>query len=227
MQEINDKTILWDEQIERFLGKQMNVEEEQQFLNQVNADNEMKDYVASATLLISKLRKQGEKEDLAFVRAAKNSSKKDVYAAMGKKRPTAIIVKMSPIFAIAACACFFFGNSYLLKSSAIDFAEGSGVEQLGSSKGEEIPNLSKLIDNVKSGKDLPSTIQQLNDIFSDLPDMDTAEYRTVGWYLALAHIKNGDNDQAKAILQKVIKQCPDFKEAWELRDKLSRTFFWQ
>lgn len=227
MQEINDKTILWDEQIDKFLSKSMTSEEEINFLNQINSDKEMKDYVSSVTLLINKLREEGETHDTAFRDAVSKTTKRDLYTAMGKKQQSAIIVKLSPIFAIAACACAFFGNSYLLKTNTIEFAESTGMGQIGPSRGEGIEIPPVLIENVNNNKDLPSTIQQLNELFTSLPEEDSSEYRTVGWYLALAHIKEGNTEEAKDVLQQVITVCPDFKEAWELRDRLARTFFWQ
>lgn len=227
MQEINDKTILWDEQIDKFLSKSMTSEEEMNFLNQINSDKEMKDYISSVTLLINKLREEGETRDTAFWDAASRATKRDIYTAMGKKQQSAMMVKLSPIFAIAACAFAFFGNSYLLKTNTIEFAESTGMGQIGPSRGEGMDIPPVLIENVNANKDIPSTIQQLNELFAFLPKEDSSEYRTVGWYLALAHIKEGNNEEAKKVLQQVITTCPDFMEAWELRDKLTRTFFWQ
>ena len=227
MQEINDKTILWDVQIDRFLSKSMTSEEEMNFQNQIDSDKEMRDYVSREILLINKVRREGQNHDMEFLSAVRRATKRDIYTAMDKKQKSAIIVRLSPVFAIAACTCAFFGNSYMLKRSAIEYAESTSMNQIGPSRGEGeiIPPV--LMANVNENKNLPSTIQQLNDIFASLPQMDSSEYRIVGWYLALAHIKDGNREEAKNVLRQVITVCPEFKEAWELRDRLAKTYFWQ
>lgn len=227
MPQINDNTAIWDEQIERFLTKQMTADEERRFLEQVNADREMKDYVAAATLVIKKVREQGRQMDADFGQAARKATKRDVYAAMGRKQPVSMVVRLSPLIAVAACACMFFGNSYLLKTDAIEFAESAGITALNMPRGEDVPDISALAAKVEDGRDLQTAIDELNGIFVSLPETDSAEYRTVGWYLALAYIKQGDNEAARDVLRQVIKVCPDFAPAWQLRDRLSRTFFWQ
>lgn len=227
MPQINDNTAIWDEQIEKFLTKQMTPDEERRFLEQVSADREMKEYVAAATLLISKVRQQGRDDDAAFQRAARKATKREIYAATGRRQPVSMVVRLSPIIAVAACACMFFGNSYLLKTDAIEFAESAGITALDMPRGDNVPDISALVAKVDEGTDLANTIAELNGIFSSLPEKDSAEYRTVGWYLALAYIKQGDNEAARDVLQQVIKVCPDFAPAWQLRDRLSRTFFWQ
>lgn len=227
MQEINDKTATWDQQIDRFLKKEMSTEEEQAFMNQLDADNEMKNYVAATALLISKLRQQGQQQDHTFQQAAQTTKFPPIHAVAPSLRGRRGERLLVGLLAIAASACAFFGNSYLLRSQAIQFSESTGIDRLEVPRGEDIPNLPPLIDNVIVGKDLPNTLKQLEAIFVSLPEMDTAEYRTVGWYLAIAYIKDGQNEEAQAVLQKTIKVCPNFNEAWQLRDKLSRTFFWQ
>ena len=283
MQEIDDKTLLWDEQIDRFLCNEMTAEEENDFLKQVQADRDMREYVAAMTLLIHKTREQGRETDRSFLQAISQTSEDDIdqvvdivkssrflcasIASDGHDGPelplppfvneledgpcgvneledgpevenvsddepptskkSKLYIIITPVIAIAACACAFFGNSYLLKASAIEYAESAGVDFFILPRGGESPEYHNKQSNLEAGKESIPTVEQLRSIFASLPAMDTAEYRTVGWHLALAHIKDGDISEAQAVLQQVIKVCPDFKEARTLNDKLSRTFFWQ
>lgn len=230
MQEINDKIITWDETLDKFLTKKMSETEEQQFIKQLEADAKMKEYVASVVLMINKLRHQGKQHDMRFQEAVRNSdtrSRKELLKLLTKKHHLQHRSLFIISIAIAASTCAVFGNSYILRSQAIEFAETSDIRYIDTTRGEGTDNITALINNVNVGNDLTDTINKLSTIFVSLTESDTVEYRTIGWYLAIAHIKNGNPEEAKSILQKVIKTCPDFKEAWELRDKLSRTFFWQ
>lgn len=228
MQEIEDKTTVWDEQIDRFLTKQMTEAEERAFLRQIDADEEMKSYVAAATLLIARLREQGRQRDRELRSAVCDTG--DVRRALGlRSKPSPIVRRSWGVVAIgiAASAGALLGNSYLLRSQALEYAESTGIGNIGAARGVVTAEMADVIASIEAGRDLSGAIAHLDSIFGALPESDTAEYRTAGWYLAVAYIKYGRREEAQEVLMRVIKVCPDFDEAWLLRDKLSRTFFWQ
>ena len=243
MQEINDKHILWDEQIEKFLRNQMTAEEEKAFLAEMESDKEMKSYVTTTALLIDGVRKQAAQADESVIKAAKAASEKEIYAATGKKRSVAAKVGnviqmnrwMSSVAAIAAVfVCFFVLNNSLVDNGMMSSVAGISSSESYMRGGENVElnaSLARIYNNVDAGQYMASNIVQLEEMYQkatdDITD-DEDDYRyDIGLYLAKAYVLNDQKEDAKRILTEMYEAYPKDEKISDLLHKLTKRFFWE
>lgn len=243
MHEVTDKHALWDEQIDKFLRNQMAEAEETEFINNMNSDKELKAYVTTTVLLIDEVRNQGQETDRAVFNAFKSATRKELYAAIGKKQSSgARIISMlntnkwaSSIAAIAAMfICIFAMNYSMINDAVVSSANGIAAQKSfirGGDNQELEATLTRIYNNVDNGRFMASSIVVLEEMYQKTTDNitdDEDEYQyQIGLYLSKAYILNGQKAEAKQILTEMHEIYPKDKKISELLHKLSRTFFWE
>lgn len=243
MQEINDKHILWDEQIDKFLRNQMTAEEEKVFLKEMETDKEMKSYVTTTTLLLDGIRKQAKQSDEVTFQAAKNASKTEIYTAAGKKmsvgKKIGNVIQMnkwmSSVAAVAAVfVCLFVLNHSYVNEGAIRSASGisSSESYMRGGENEALQvSLARIYNNVDAGKYMTSNIVQLEEMYQkatdDITD-DEDDFRyDIGLYLAKAYIMNDQKEDAENLLTEMHETYPKDETVSDLLHQLTKKFFWE
>lgn len=218
-----------DERIDRYLQNKMTADEERQFMDDIQNDDALRERAATIAILAKNIRRVKAKEACELIEEIKNGE--ECKPSVDDDTPKKVLIPLwqkTVGMAIAAGICLFLGNNYLLQSSVDNVIEGSGIDVTQARGGDfDINLLTSLASKIDNGDDIPACITKLQPFFDEAYKNEAQETSILGWYLAVAYVRDGQKDKAIDVLQKVLEQNPGFTEAWQLHDQLSKTFFWQ
>ncbi len=221
-----------DERIDSFLRGKMTAEEETSFKDEVARDDYLKQRIREQILLIRGIQQFGKVEDEIVIDSVKQSTNKEKRSVW--LRPFALY----PLSLAAALLVFIFINSKVIFNSSMSYAEHESTTFIssmqygvrGSEDSELVSHLYEDFLKVNKGEDLNNTILELEEQFKICRDEyidEVDDYSSrIGWFLAVAYLKNGEKQKAKKILNYVIEDNPEAESAQILLDKLDRSFFW-
>ena len=175
-----------------------------------NLKDIIKDDQAFEKLLVRVMHKVGHEQDKKRIEDIRGLSEEEFRQVINNRS----IIK----YAIAAClACiliFTGGIQYNAYHQTINIGDkylaqiSNDVSNMKGEVSEEVTNnLKSLFQNVAEGKDLKNTIANLQKAYllSEDSDSDYNYVRNIiAWNLAMAHLKSGDRENAKPILDKIV-----------------------
>ena len=179
-----------------------------------NLKDIIKDDQAFENLLVRALHKVGHEQDKKRIEDIRGLSEEEFRQVINNNSWNRSIIK----YAIAAClACmliFTGGIQYNAYRQTINIGDkylaqiSNDVSNMKGEVSEEVTNnLKSLFQNVAEGKDLKNTIANLQKAYllSEDSDSDYNYVRNIiAWNLAMAHLKSGDRESAKPILDKIV-----------------------
>lgn len=213
--------------IDRYFRNQLTTEEEQEFENRLATDAGFRNRVTAEAILIKGVMEQGRADDEHLLALALATTDDEVCRAIGH-RPRIVPLKaiVSPVLIAAAGACLFFGNRYMLDRQVADIMERADIMEQPYRDASD--TFVRDYEKILRGDSLDESIHHLQQPFhTAVRDGDTQTVSIMGWHLAIAYVKQGEKDKAREVLREVLQSNPDFREAWQLYDHLSKTFFWQ
>ena len=268
---IDPKLLEEDDRIVAYLKGQMTVEEEQQFMKELENNPDLKEKAIVTARLVKGLKQVGEEQDKDIRGAFLASSEQGVEAVARKatqiketaivaeqeavhserertgtyyrrvepetKAKTAPIRKVSSWLAIAASlvGIVWLGIGYNNYRHTTGLGEEFGNVFSSSMivRGADTPSkvekkLEKLFTDVKENKNIDKVIHELS-ICWEISQMETFNDYTdysaeIGWYLAIANLKDNNKKDAKKVLEKLIASTEEGsainKKAKELIEKL-------
>ena len=224
---IDERLLLEDERIAKYLKGKMTADEEQLFLLELGTNAELKEKAVAMARLVKAMKEIGiaSDEDVVseFLDVDSDTVKAVVKDAIVTKKKGKIITWRSVatwLSAAASVALLVWGGfTYHDYRKTIGLGnEYSTVftsSQLirGGEDNAEIENkLAKLFDNVASKKDLDNTLHELSlcwQLATQETYNDYTDYALeIGWNLAIGHLKNNDKKKATAVLSKLIDIAP-------------------
>lgn len=177
---------------------------------------------------IRAMHRVGRERDKARIKDIRNLSSEEFREVIGARSGMKIPLRRRVIrYAAAACvACVlvlgggFTGIQYSAYHQTINIGDRYLTEipsDVSNIKGEVSENitakLNMLFQNVSNGNDLKATIAELQEVYKLSADSGS-EYNyvrnNIAWNLAMAHLKNGERNSAKHILENIIAE-PDNK----------------
>ena len=242
---IDSKLLEEDNRIAAYIKGQLSSEEELQFLKELEEDPELKEKAIVTARLVKGLKQVGEEQDNdirgAFLASSGQGVETVAKQVTQQRAKTIPIRKVSTWIAVAASVvCIvWLGIDYadykhttgLGEEYANAFPSGSSsstIDRGADSPTEALKNLEELFVSVKNSEDLENTIHELS-LCWELSNMETANEYTghsaeIGWYLAIAYLKDNNKKEAKIILEKMTTLCvedsPMGKKVRELQEKL-------
>ena len=214
-----------DDQIILYLKGKMSLQEEEAFINELQENPDLKQRAIAISRLIKGLKKEGEIEDKKAQDAFMASSKEDVENVLRAVKLKNKLRNFSNkrIFATLSIAASLItivwlgvGYNRYIKTTELGNVYANTLFAEGIIRGEESneaeSTLNKLFNNVRSGKDLSQTIDDLN-LYWQLSNMDTyndyTNYRAeIGWYIAIGYLKDNDKESAINHLESMLKIYP-------------------
>ena len=210
------------ERIERYLREQMTPEENEEFLNNLRNDKELREEAQMMALLIKGMKEEQAKQDEAI--------KQEILTYKGNSTAKTIrLVKW--IGSIAAMFILLFGANQWYTSYKIDKVYDAYYTpydaSLASKGGDDEAikqELVELYNKVGTDKDISPVISRLQTIYDNVQSrneayLDYRDYsREIAWYLALAYIKDHNLDKAKELLKPLAEE--GIAEAIELLNKM-------
>lgn len=238
-----------DDRISAYLKGKMTTEEESLFLKDLEDNPDLKERAIAAARLVKGLKEVGSERDggireallasseKGVESAAKSAVQQDVRAkAMAPKAERFSIRKVSAWLSVAACIALiaWIGIDYTSyrKTTGLgdeyDSVFPSGMISRGADASSEAEKrLEQLYADVRENANIDTAVHELS-ICWEVSNMETyndyTDYSTeIGWYLAIAHLKDGDKKNAKTVLEKLIatqEESAVSKKAKELLEKL-------
>ena len=214
-----------DEQIERFLRGEMTVEEEARFREELKSNAELREHARAISALLKGIQEKGKQHD-----------KEVIDEVIAGKRPNNIRRLVLWGSSIAAALVLYFGYSYhaenvryaQVNEMLTPFYEHYDIDELsrGETDSVTIAHLYSLFNRIAEERDMMDIIAELEPIYQSLDsDFTYAPYANdVAWNLALAYVKAGEEDKAKAILHDLRSSnlgYPIAEKAEELMEALS------
>ena len=224
---IDETLLLEDEKIAKYLKGMMTAEEEQEFMQELESNEDLKSKAIATARLVKGMKEAGtaRDEEIADEMLAHEPNEiTSIAKRVVRKKKTKIITFRKAatwLSAAASVALLVWGgfsfNDYrkttgLGEEYSTVFSSSQFIR--GGEDNAEIENkLAKLFDNVVSKKDLDNTLHELSlcwDIARQETYNDYTDYAPeIGWNLAVGHLRNNDKKKAKATLEKLIDIAPE------------------
>lgn len=213
-----------DDRIAAYIKGQLSAEEEQLLLKELEDNPELKEKAIVTARLVKGLKQVGEEQDNDICRAFLASSEQGIETVTKQvtrqRAKTIPIRKVSTWIAVAASVvCIVW--------LGIDYADYKHTTGLGEEYANDLPSdlpfgsiargedtsdealmkMEELFASVKKGENLDDVINELS-LYWKISNMETANDYTdcsvkIGWYLAIAYLKNNNKEEAKKILEKM------------------------
>ena len=206
---ITDQDIADDEKLMAYFRGELSAEDEAIFTERLRTDSALKTRAVAVARLIKGLENEGNKRD-----------KKIIKQKFGGKPE---VVKFNAWIAAAAAVlvgvCVLFGINYYsnknLENLATQYESTFEISNIsrGSDDEDIVAKLQNLFNSVSEGQNLDNTIETLNNYWrqslSETYNDFTNYSPQIGWYLAIAHLKNHDKSKAKDVLKTLIANSED------------------
>lgn len=221
----NDITAL----IDRFLRGEMSIDEETKFKKEIQGDSALKQQVREHLLLVRGIHRVMKEQDDKII----NST-----YATNKKMPSKLQwLKISSI-AVAITLLVVVGHDIFYMRSTHNYANILSQTstyaykfQVSRGNSDDMLNikLSSLFANVASKENLDTTIIELSELYAQSRDeyVDYIDDFTtqIGIQLAIAYIYNNEYKAAKDVLECVVEDNPNAKDAQILLQKIKSILF--
>lgn len=201
-----------DERISRYLKGQMSIQEETEFLADMESDEQLKqDAIAKARLV-----KGMAQVDYELIQELKNAPEEKITSSL---RPHRILFRkpITWISAAASVAVLLFAgykgyDYYDTTRLGMKYATVIPMETLvrGDTESTVDQELQTLFENVVERKDLSATTKRLSELW-EISNQETYNDYTdyspyIGWYLAIGYLEDYKKEKAKDVLRTMENQ---------------------
>lgn len=206
----------FDMRLELFLKNKMTEEESKAFFSELQSNTELRERaqaMAAAIKSMKELRYEHGQRVAAMIECMSEREFRTV-AQLPQK---AIVLSLRSIIRMSIAACFvgiisFGGYRYYIYNETVALGENYyatiPTELVVRDADDVSSQLTLLFNNVKDGKELDNTILSLKEKFSEAISEDYNDYTNyindIGWNLAIAHLKDGERDDAVKTLELLI-----------------------
>ena len=223
---LQEKDLLNDERISRFLQGKMEADEEATFMEEMKNNDDLRDQAIVQARLVKGMKQVDEELKDAFRQAdeqtIKRIAKETFETSVGKKssaRWLAIAASIVFIVFVGFKSYDYYDTTSLGKEYANTFPTTSIIR--GETNTAVETELSTLFNNVAECKDLDDTTSRLSTLW-ELSKQDTYNDYTdfapyIGWNLAIGYLENYEKTKAKDVL---IEMKQTYPEGTALGDKV-------
>ena len=223
---VQEKDLLNDERISRFLQGKMKADEEATFMEEMKNNDDLRDQAIVQARLVKGMKQVDEGLKDAFRQAdeqtIKRIAKETFETSVGKKssaRWLAIAASIVFIVFVGFKSYDYYDTTSLGKEYANTFPTTSIIR--GETNTAVETELSTLFNNVAECKDLDDTTSRLSTLW-ELSKQDTYNDYTdfapyIGWNLAIGYLENYERTKAKDVL---IEMKQTYPEGTALGDKV-------
>lgn len=247
---ISDKRLIeMDDRISSFLNGTMSEKQERQFLEDIKYDGELKSKAVATARMAKAMIAVGRKRDRQVLDAMltvddahmESIVSETVNAGKGKDRRPVRQRRLMQIVDIVMAVAASVVLMLVMETSYMNYKAVEAVKTLGDEyarvfsadellRGGENADVKRecrmLFDNVKTGKDLDATTARLAQLW-DLSTMSIYNDYTIyapeiGWNLAIAYLKEGEPENARIVLAKLMERTDEGSAMNERAKELMR-----
>lgn len=208
---VQEKDLLNDERITRYMQGKMNADEESAFMEELNSNEDLRNQAIAQARLVKGMKQVDEELRDAFREADEQTIKDIANVAFGGKK------KSASWLAIAASVVFivfvgfksydYYDTTSLGREYANTFPTSTIIR--GEANADVDTELTMLFNNVAEGKDLDNTTSRLKTLW-EIAKQDTYNDYTnyapyIGWNLAVGYLEDYEKSKAKDILMEMKK----------------------
>lgn len=206
----------FDVRLELFLKNKMTEEESAVFLSELQSNPELRERAQTMAAAIKNMKELKYEHGQRVTSRIKQVSERNFREA-AQLPQKAMVISFRSIVRMSIAACFigvisFGGYRYYIYNETValgnSYYAAIPTELVVRDADDASSQLTLLFNNVKDGNDLDNTILNLEEKFSQAISDDYNDYTNyindIGWNLAIAHLKEGERDDAIKTLELLI-----------------------
>lgn len=206
----------FDMRLELFLKNKMTEEESAVFLSELQSNPELRERAQTMAAAIKNMKELKYEHGQRVTSRIKQVSERNFREA-AQLPQKAMVISFRSIVRMSIAACFigvisFGGYRYYIYNETValgnSYYAAIPTELVVRDADDASSQLTLLFNNVKDGNDLDNTILNLEEKFSQAISDDYNDYTNyindIGWNLAIAHLKDGERDDAIKTLELLI-----------------------
>lgn len=206
---VQEKDLLNDERISRFMQGMMESEEEAAFMEELKNNTDLSDQAIAQARLVKGMKQVDEDLKDAFREADEQTIRSIANAAVGRKNKSirwlAIAASIVFIVFVGFKSYDYYDTTSLGREYANTFPTSTIIR--GEANTDVDTELTILFNNVAEGKDLDNTTSRLATLW-ELSKQDTYNDYTdyapyIGWNLAIGYLRNYEKDMALNVLSEM------------------------
>lgn len=212
---IQEKDLLNDERISRYMQGRMNVDEESAFMEELKSNEELRNQAISQARLVKGMKQVDKELKDAFREANEQTIRKIANEAVGGNNKSARWLAIAASIVFIVFVGFKSYDYYDTTSLGREYANTFPTSTIirGEANADVDTELAKLFNNVAEGKDLDNTTSRLATLW-ELSKQDTYNDYTdyapyIGWNLAIGYLENYEKPKAQIILIEMKELYPE------------------
>ena len=215
---VQEKDLLNDERISRYMKGVMNADEESAFMEELKNDEELRNQAIAQARLVKGMKQVDEElkdtfrlvDERTIQRIAKDASETSI-SKKSSERWLAIAASVVFIVFVGFKSYDYYDTTSLGKEYANTFPTTSIIR--GETNTDVETELSTLFNNIAECKDLDETTSRLATLW-ELSKQDTYNDYTdfspyIGWNLAIGYLENYEKAKAKDVLNEMEQSYPE------------------
>lgn len=212
---VQEKDLLNDERISRFMQGMMESEEETAFMEELKNNTNLRDQAIAQARLVKGMKQVDEELKGAFREADEQTIRSIVNDAVGRKNKSihwlAIAASIVFIVFVGFKSYDYYDTTSLGRKFANTFPTSTIIR--GETNADVDTELTILFNNVAEGKDLDNTTSRLQTLW-ELSKQDTYNDYTdyapyIGWNLAIGYLRNYEKTKSKDVLVEMKELYPE------------------
>lgn len=211
---VQEKDLLNDERISRYMKGVMNADEESAFMEELKNNEDLRNQAIAQARLVKGMKQVDEELKDAFREADELTIRRITNMAVGNKKHSARWLAIAASIVFVVFVGFKSYDYYDTTSLGREYANTFPVSTIirGETNADVDTELTTLFNNVAEGKNLDNTTSRLKTLW-DLSKQDTYNNYTdyapyIGWNLAIGYLENYEKAKAKEILMEMKELYP-------------------
>jgi len=206
---VQEKDLLNDERITRYMQGKMNADEESAFMEELNSNEDLRNQAIAQARLVKGMKQVDEELKDAFRQSDEQTIRRIANKAVGNKKHSARWLAIAASIVFIVFVGFKSYDYYDTTSLGREYANTFPVSTIvrGETNANIDTELTTLFNNVAEGKDLDNTTSRLKTLW-ELSKQETYNDYTdyapyIGWNLAIGYLRNYEKTMARNVLSEM------------------------
>ena len=206
---IQEKDLLNDERISRYMEGKMNADEESSFMEELKNNDNLRNQAIAQARLVKGMKQVDEELKDAFREADEQTIRRIAKEAIGNKKHSARWLAIAASIVFIVFVGFKSYDYYDTTSLGREYANTFPTSTIirGEANTDVDTELTMLFNNVAEGKDLNNTTSRLKTLW-ELSKQETYNDYTdyapyIGWNLAIGYLRNYEKTMARNVLSEM------------------------
>lgn len=206
---VQEKDLLNNERISRFMQGQMTSVEEAAFLEELNSNEELRNQAIAQARLVKGMKQVDDELKDVFRHTDEQTIRRIAKETVGYKNHSARWLAIAASLVFVVFVGFKTYDYYDTTSLGREYANTFPISTIirGETNTDVETELAILFNNVAESKDLENTTSRLKTLW-ELSKQDTYNDYTdyapyIGWYLAIGYLENYDKGNAESVLKEM------------------------